>query len=153
MRLAYNSAFMCLQALFSLKWLLGQSLHTLNGFFCLVCSGYVIMTVRLQKDQWWSGSDILKCFMLLYIVMQRHHLSSPCTDLWAMLLVFYVCIKWFEFAERNEQAEAPWCFICLTAIYAVTVKLSAAVLVLLAVYPLYKLIYIFVRENCVKVYL
>lgn len=140
MRLAYNSAFMCLQALFSLKWLLGQSLHTLNGFFCLICIGYAVMTVRTQKDRWWCGSDILKCLMLLYIVMQRHHLSSPCTDLWAMLLVFYVCIKWFELAERNEQAETPWCFICLTAIYAVTVKLSAAVLVLLAVYPLYMLI-------------
>lgn len=140
MRLAYNSAFMSLQALFSLKWLLGQSLHTLNGFFCLFCISYAIMTVRLQKEQRWYVSDILKCFMLLYIVMQRHHLSSPCTDIWAMLLVFYVSIKWFEFAERNEQEEAPWCFICLTAIYAVTVKLSAAPIALFAVYPLLMLV-------------
>jgi len=140
MRLAYNSAFMSLQALFSLKWLLGQSLHTLNGFFCLFCIGYAIMTVRRQKDQKWYVSDILKCFMLLYIVMQRHHLSSPCTDLWAMLLIFYVCIKWFELTEREEQAEAPWCFVCLTAVYAVTIKLSAATIVLLVIYPLCLLI-------------
>lgn len=140
MRLAYNSAFICLQALFSLKWLLGQSLHTLNGFFCLFCIGYAIMTVRRDKEQRWNVSDILKCFMLLYIVLQRHHLSSPCTDLWAMLLAFYVSIKWFELTERKEQAEAPWCFVCLTAVYAVTVKLSTAPMVLLVVYPLSLLI-------------
>lgn len=140
MRLAYNSAFMCLQALFSLKWLLGQSLHTLNGFFGLFCIVYAIMTVRLQKEQRWKVSDILKCFTILYIVLQRHHLSSPCTDLWAMLLVFYVSIKWFELAEREEQSEAPWCFACLTAVYAVTVKLSTAPIVLLVGYPLYLLI-------------
>lgn len=140
MRLAYNSAFMSLQALFSLKWLLGQSLHTLNGFFCLFVIGYAIMTVRLQKEERWHVSDILKCFMILYIVMQRHHLSSPCTDIWAMLLVFYVSIKWFEFTEWEELTEAPWCFICMTAIYAVTVKLSAATLVLFAAYPLTMLI-------------
>lgn len=139
-RLAYNSAFMSLQALFSLKWLLGQSLHTLNGFFCLFCIGYAVMTVRTQKEERWRVSDILKCFMLLYIVMQRHLLSSPCTDIWAMLLVFYVSSKWFELTERDEQAEAPWCFICLTAIYAVTVKLSTATIVLLAAYPLIMLI-------------
>ncbi len=47
MRLAYNSAFMSLQALFSLSWLLGQSLHTLNGFFCLAALFYVFSTVKL----------------------------------------------------------------------------------------------------------
>ncbi|MDE7231701.1 MAG: hypothetical protein K2N37_01295, partial [Lachnospiraceae bacterium] len=47
MRLAYNSAFMSLQALFSLGWLLGQSLHTLNGFFCLAALCYAFSTMRL----------------------------------------------------------------------------------------------------------
>lgn len=140
MRLAYNSAFMSLQALFSFKWLLGQSLHTLNGFFCLFCIGYAVMTVRTRKEMRWSVSDILKCFMLFYIVMQRHHLSSPCTDIWAMLLVFYVCTKWFEFAEKDEQTVTPWCFICLITVYAVTVKLSGVPIVLLVAYPLAMLV-------------
>lgn len=51
MRLAYNSAFMCLQALFSLGWFVGQSLHTLNGFCCLAALAYTCFTMRLT----WGG--------------------------------------------------------------------------------------------------
>lgn len=140
MRLAYNSAFMCLQALFSLQWLMGQSLHTLNGFFCIFCLGYVVMTVRAREDQVWNVSDLLKCAMVIYIVLSRYNISSSGTDIWAMLLVLYVCTKWCEFAEDEETSAAPWSFICLTGIYALTVKLSTALIVLLTIYPMYLLI-------------
>lgn len=140
MRLAYNSAFMCLQALFSLKWLLGQSLHTLNGFFCVFMIGYVIMTVHAGREQAWKISDMLKCATIVYIVLERDLISSPNSDLWAMLLVLYVCLKWCEFSETDQTAEAPWCFISLVGIYAVTVKLSTTMVVLLTVYPLYLLL-------------
>ncbi|MDE7132174.1 MAG: hypothetical protein K2O65_10305 [Lachnospiraceae bacterium] len=140
MRLAYNSAFMSLQALFSLQWFLGQSLHTLNGFFCLLCLGYAVMTVRTREDQGWKVSDLLKCAIVIYIVWTRYNISSSGTDIWALLLVLYVCAKWCEFAEDEEESAAPWSFICLTGIYALTVKLSSALIVLLTIYPLYLMI-------------
>ena len=139
-RLAYNSAFMSLQSLFSLKWLLGQSLHTLNGFFCMFFIGYAVMTVRAQNEQVWKVSDILKCVTVAYIVFERDLISSPNTDLWAMLLVLYVCFKWCEFMETGQNAETPWCFISLVGIYAVTVKLSTTMIALLTIYPLYLLV-------------
>lgn len=140
MRLAYNSAFMSLQALFSLQWLLGQSLHTLNGFLCVFGIGYAVMTTRLQRDQAWKTSDLLKCVGVIYIVTARYSISSSGTDIWALFLAVYVCTKWCEFAEAEEQSAAPWCYACLVGIYALTVKLSAAVIVLLTVYPMYLLI-------------
>lgn len=140
MRLAYNSAFMCLQALFSLEWLVGQSLHSLNGFFCLCALFYAFGTVRIPGRERWQTSDLLKCVTVLYVVRSRYSIASSGTDLWAMLLILYISTKWCELVECQEEKTAPWCYVCLVGFYALTVKLSAAAIVLLVCYPLYLLI-------------
>lgn len=136
MRLAYNSAFMCLQALFSLEWLVGQSLHTLNGFFCLAILAYVCFTVRLWGDESCRVSDLLKCMMAVFAVQKRYDISSSGTDIWPMLLIFYILAKWSELAENGERDGILYGYFCLVGVYAVTVKLSAAPVVALTVYPL-----------------
>ncbi len=140
MRLAYNSAFMCLQALFSLEWLVGQSMHSLNGFFCLCALLYTFGTVRIPGKERWQTSDLLKCIMVLYVVDKRYSIASSGTDIWAMLLILYICTKWCELSECREEETAPWCYVCLVGVYALTVKLSAAAIVILVFYPLYLLI-------------
>jgi hypothetical protein len=140
MRFAYNSAFMSLQALFSLEWLVGQSLHTLNGFFCLCALFYAFGTVRVPGKERWQTSDLLKCVMAVYVVRSRYSIASSGTDIWAMLLIVYICAKWCELMESGEQETAPWCYVCLVGFYALTVKLSAAAIVILVCYPLYQLL-------------
>lgn len=140
MRFAYNSAFMSLQALFSLEWLAGQSLHTLNGFFCLCALFYAFGTVRVPGKERWQTSDLLKCVMAVYVVRSRYSIASSGTDIWAMLLIVYICAKWCELMESGEQETAPWCYVCLVGFYALTVKLSAAAIVILVCYPLYQLL-------------
>lgn len=143
MRLAYNSAFMCLQALFSLEWLVGQSLHTLNGFFCLAALAYVCFTLRIRGKESCQISDLLKCMMLLFVVQRRYDISSSGTDIEAMLLILYLLVKWAEYREKGEKDGVLYGWLCLVSVYAVTVKLSAAPVVLLALYPLY----LFVKEK------
>lgn len=140
MRFAYNSAFLCLQALFSLEWLVGQSVHSMNGFLCLCALLYAFGTVRVPGKERWQTSDLLKCVMVIYVVNKRYSIASPGTDLWAMLLIVYICTKWCELAEEGEKETAPWCYVCLVGFYALTVKLSAAAIVILVLYPLYLLI-------------
>lgn len=140
MRFAYNSAFMCLQALFSLEWLVGKSMHSLNGFFCLCALLYAFGTVRIPGREKWRTSDLLKCVTVIFIVGNRYDIASSGTDIWAMLLILYICMKWCELLEREEEETAPWCYICLVGFYALTVKLSAAAIVILVLYPLYLLI-------------
>ena len=43
-RFAYNSAFLCLQALFSWRSVIGQSLHGMNAFLGMMMTFYAIMT-------------------------------------------------------------------------------------------------------------
>ncbi len=140
MRFAYNSAFLCLQALFSLEWLVGQSLHTMNGFLSLCALLYAFGTVRTPGREKWQTSDFLKCAMVIYVVNKRYSVASPGTDIWAMLLIVYICTKWCEYTEQGEKDTAPWCYVCLVGFYALTVKLSAAAIVILVLYPLILLI-------------
>ena len=137
MRLAYNSAFMSLQALFSLGWIAGQSLHTLNGFFCLAALVYVVSTVRLWGEKSLRVSDLLKCVMVVYVVQKAYDMSSSGTDIEAMLLILYIFIKWSEFQENQWEDGLLYGWLCLVSVYAATVKLSAACVAVLAFYPLY----------------
>lgn len=146
MRLAYNSAFMSLQALFSLGWLVGQSLHSLNGFFCLAALVYVFSTVRLWGEGGLRVSDLLKCAMTVFVAQKSYDISSSGTDIEAMLLIFYILIKWSEYREEGQKDGVLYGWLCLVSVYAATVKLSAAASVLLALYPLY----LFVREKNVR---
>ena len=143
MRLAYNSAFMSLQALFSLGWLVGQSVHSLNGFFCLTALIYVCATIRLWGEKSLRTSDFLKCVMVIFVVQMRYDMASSGTDILAMLLVLYILIKWSEFWESGREDGEMYGWLCLVGVYAATVKLSAAPVVVLALYPLY----LFIREK------
>lgn len=143
MRLAYNSAFMPLQALFSLGWIAGQSLHTLNGFFCLAALVYVFSTVRLWGEGSLRVSDLLKCVMAVYVVQKGYDIASSGTDIEAMLLILYIFIKWSEFLESGSKDGVLYGWLCLVSVYAATVKLSAACVAVLAFYPLY----LFLKEK------
>ncbi len=143
MRLAYNSAFMSLQALFSLGWLVGQSVHSLNGFFCLAALIYVCATIRLWGENSLRTSDFLKGVMVIFVVQKRYDIASSGTDIWAMLLVLYILTKWSEFHESGREDGIMYGWLCLVSVYAATVKLSAAAVAILALYPLY----LFVRER------
>ncbi|MDR0220061.1 MAG: hypothetical protein LBI54_01495 [Lachnospiraceae bacterium] len=50
-RLALNSSFFCLQALYSLKFLTGQSMHSLNGFIVAVMLIYASVTLWLPNKR------------------------------------------------------------------------------------------------------
>ena len=134
-RFGYNSAFMPLQALFSFKWLLGQSLHSLNGFICCFFGAYAIASNHLLRDKEHRLSDLLKMLSLVYIFINRGDISSPASDTLAMLLVIYIFTKWSEFLEKRVESVQPWIFLSLLGVWAVSVKLSTGMIVLLAVYP------------------
>lgn len=134
-RLAYNSAFMTLQALFSFAWLTGSSLHTMNGFVAVFLLLYLLLTFQRENCGRIQISDILKLSIVAYLVYNSFHISSPNTDTWALLLICYICVKWSEFVEKQVTEPLPYAFLCLLCVYAVTLKLSVAIFVILTIYP------------------
>ena len=135
-RFAYNSAFIPLQALFSLKWLINQSMHTVNGFVACGMLWYAIGTNRfLTKEKTIQTSDFLKLAVIIYIVMNRSMLSSPSTDTMALLLVGYIFIKCMEFIENGIQDTKAWIILVILVAWGVTLKLSVAPMAMLVLYP------------------
>lgn len=136
-RFAYNSSFMCLQALYSLKWFFerGDSLHTLNGFLSLIGLSYGLISMDIWKTKKWSGADTLRCVLIWCVVYNRWELSSCGTDMWALMLVIYICVKWCECLEDGEKALDLRCYLCVVSVYAVTVKLSTITSLLLVIWP------------------
>lgn len=139
-RFAYNSAFMALQALLSLEWLTGQSMHTVNGYICCIAIVYALTDNRLFTNERPELSDLLKIAMIAYVYYTREYISSPNSDTLAMLLVLYICIKWSEFIEKDIRDALPYTYLCVLGVWAVTVKLSAGVCIILAIYPFVLLI-------------
>lgn len=139
-RFAYNSAFLSLQALFSFVWINGRSLHTVNGFIVVFMLGYAVTSFRQHGKKEIRTSDLLKLGMLAYFFYISMHISSPNTDIPSLLLLFYICIKWSEFAEHKTESALPYGFLCLLCVYAATIKLSTAIFVILTIYPAWSLI-------------
>ena len=137
-RFAYNSAFIPLQALFSLKWLINQSMHTVNGFVACGMLWYAIGTNRfLTKEKPVHTSDFLKPAVIIYIVINRSMLSSPSTDTMALLLVGYIFMKCMEFIENGIQDAKAWIILVILVAWGVTLKLSVAPMAMLVLYPVW----------------
>lgn len=134
-RFAYNSAFMALQALLNFSWMYEPSMHSLNGFLCSFFGIYSIVTNKFFLSGRRRISDLLKLVIPLYVYLNRRTVSSPSSDILAMLLVIYIYIKWFECIENEEADIRALGVVCLISVWAVSVKLSAAAIILLAVYP------------------
>ncbi|MCM1189404.1 MAG: hypothetical protein NC541_08925 [bacterium] len=141
-RLAYNSSVFCLQALFSMKFLVNQSLHSVNGFITMLLLSYGVLSVKAFRQRRFFVSDFLRLGLIIFLNDPQNYLavSSSGSDHLALGLVFYILIKWISLWEDKEEQEAPYAYLCLLALFDVSVKLSAAMIVLLMLYPAVKLI-------------
>ena len=140
-RFAYNSAAFALCALFSMKWLFGEPMHAVQGFLALVValrctSGFL----TLGKGRRVRISDFLRLGAVYYLTVLFGEIVSPASDYFAMLLVFFVLIAWLDYLEAGEKNAAPYALLSLLLVFTVTVKVSAAVILLLALKPAVMLI-------------
>lgn len=133
-RLAYNSAFMSLQALYSWKFLIDQSMHVMNAYLCMLVTLYALITCSCLQGKY-KGSDCFKLVIFLYTIMNVELIASPGTDNFVLVFLFYILSKWCDYVEeKNKQAEA-YGILCLLALYALTVKVSVAMIMLLVIKP------------------
>lgn len=140
-RLAYNSSFFALQALFSWNFLLGHSLHAVNAFVYFFFLSYAICSAKVFKNKKYFVSDFLRIALVSYM-NYGFTVSSPETDHLALGLALYILIKWVEIWEENTGGgyEEKYTILSLIALFAISVKLSVGMIILLAIYPAIQLI-------------
>lgn len=136
-RFAYNSSFFALSALYSMKFLGGQSLHAVNGFFALLLSVEVLKAFR--RKRFWL-SDFARLGACYYLTVLYRDIVAPASDYAVMCVVFFIIIRWLVHLEQKEKQIAPYGLLCVAGVYAVTLKLTAGCILLLVLRPAISLI-------------
>lgn len=139
-RFSYNSSVFALSALYSLKFVFGQSLHAISGWAALLLSVTALDVIKGRKKLRWS--DFANVAAIYYLTTICDEVIAPSSDYAAMCFVFFVVIKWLRQLEmpKEEQKTAPYALLCVGGVYALTLKLTAGLILLLLVKPAYRLL-------------
>jgi hypothetical protein len=141
-RFAFNSSWLVINALFSFAFMGIQSFHALPGLLvCVFCMEALIAIWKIYKrnarfSDW--GKALLLPLAFFTIITES---SSPGTDLPAILLLWFVLVEWMAEQEQPGVEVHRPLVIGITAIFAVTVKLSIAPILLFAVIVFFQLVY------------
>jgi len=134
-RLAFNSAWLVTNALFSFSFLGLRSFHLMGSLLFLIASlvfwqGFVDLAGGRFKV-----SAVLRAFFLpVAFIFLGAEISSPGTDLPANLIIWLAAVLWAERVETEQPYQTP--LIVLLTAFAITIKFSAVPLVLLALLAL-----------------
>lgn len=138
-RLGYNSAAFALSALFSFSFT-GQSFHVVQGFWY-----FLLLLVSLQ-GLFAKGSEreslpyrFLCLASLYYLAAVSDEIVSPASDCFMVLIAFLLLLFFLQEGFRAKDTAALADMTCILfpgIVFLVTVKLSAAGLLLLGLFPL-----------------
>ncbi len=136
-RFAYNSSVFSLSALYSMKFLLGRSLHAISGFFALILSISTLDITRAWKRKKMLLSDYARAAAIYYLTIISKEVVSPSSDYVVMCIIFFIVIKWLEQMERKKEdfSVVPYALLCVCGVYAVTLKLTAGLILVLTLKP------------------
>lgn len=141
---AYNSSSLAYAAVFSMKWLVGRSLHGTNGFlqaFLVVWAVHGLRGFWRRKNHLADGCRFA---ILVYALVVSERIMSPATDFSSMYLVLWVVCIWADLLTGDKNAEFGqihgYALLSVAAVFVATCKLSAGCLVILALYPFVKLL-------------
>ena len=140
-RLAYNSAVYPFCALYSFSWAGGQSLHTMAGYFVLLLSWKCVDIIQIKRRGYFTLPDAVRLIAIYYIFTILDEIVSPASDYFVMCMVLYILISWLDLDRNREKRFYPYAMLCIVVVYAVTLKLSAAPLLLLAIKPVWKIMH------------
>lgn len=139
-RFSYNSSVFSLAALYSLKFVFGQSMHAMSGWFAFLLSVTTLDIIKGVKK--FRFSDFANVAAIYYLTLITDEVLAPSSDYVTMCVLFFLVIKWLWLLEqpKEEQQTAPYGLLCVLGVYALTLKLTAGLILLLLIKPAYRLL-------------
>ncbi len=134
-RLAYNSASFALSALYSMAFVTGQSFHCAAGLFALILASVCLELIDIFKRKYIKPSDFARVMGIYYLVNIFDEMISPASDYFMVLTAFYIIIRFMDLLEAEEAEVCPYAMLCVLGVFLMTLKLSAALIILLVIKP------------------
>lgn len=139
-RFGYNSSYFCLAALYSMKDVLGQSMHAVHGLIAAVLCCASLSGIVTRPGWRHITSNACRLAPILYTIIIAAEIVSPATDYITVYFVMWIVTEWAALIEDGESEIAPYAFFCIMAAFLVSLKLTAACMALLVIYPACRLI-------------
>ena len=139
-RLAYNSAAFPLTALFGFKYIFGKSMHVMAGFLSLNTAVLCIPMFNRKDYIRTELSDFVRLVTIYYLVNIFDEMVSPASDYFVLLFLLCIFILFTEEVEQKNENPYPFAMLSVLMVVVFTVKISAAPVLLLVVYPAFLLI-------------
>lgn len=133
--LGFNSAQHYFDALYSMKDLLGQSMHATGGYFGWLLLLHGLFRLAGFKKHKRHIGDSLALAEVVYSIIVTAFFADPYTDTLPNCLVFFILTEWFVLIEEEEEDIFPYAFLCIFGVFATVVKTSVAMVVLLVIQP------------------
>ena len=133
--LGYNNGQHYFDALFSMKWLLGQSLRNTGGFFGIVLFLHGITRISSWKRRYYHMADMIAVWEIAYSIIVTAFFADPYVDTLPNALVLVIMTEWIGRLEEGNNEIKPMILDCLLAVFSVVCKLSVIMVLLLALYP------------------
>lgn len=139
-RLAYNSSSFALSALYSMAFLGGQSYHCAAGWLAFLLAAVSLEVINSLRNGRLRISDFARVMCIYYLVNIYDEMVSPASDYFMVLTAFYIVIRWLDLLEEETRKTLPYALLCVLGVFLMTVKLSAALILILTIYPACNLI-------------
>ena len=140
-RLAYNSSSFALSALYSMAFLGDRSYHCCAGFLAFILAKICLEVIDHMRCGKLCVSDFARVMGIYYLVNIFDEMISPASDYFMVLIAFYIVIRWLDLLDQGEREILPYALLCVLGVFLMTVKLSAALILLLTIWPAYLLIH------------
>ncbi len=139
-RLGYNSAFFAFSALYSFAFVNGTSLHVGNGFFALLLAFSCLDIKHILRCGRPVPTDIVRFVGIYYLFNVFKELVAPAPDIALCCYLLCLLILWVDLDVRRERQAFPYAMLAVGACFAVTIKLSSALMVLLLIKPVIQIL-------------
>lgn len=137
---AYNSSYLAFASFFSLNWLFGRSLHTTTGWLEVVMCLYAFGGLKDFRRHNCHITDMMKVGILFYTLVNLTRSMSPATDYATMYFVLFIITAWCENYEWKRAGITMYSLLSVAAVFVVTLKFSACLMVIIVVYPAFELV-------------
>lgn len=138
-RFGYNSSIFAVSALYSMKFLLGRSLHAVNGLIAFLLSVGILDLGKAFKRKRMLLSDYARIGAIYYLTTIWDEIIAPSSDYAVMCTIFFIVIKWLTQLEEEDESRrnsiAPYALLCVASVFSLTLKVSAGLILILLIKP------------------